>query len=392
MITKDGSPVNFQSKCINSLTGLRFVFVMMIVISHFEFLAASSDSYMLHFHNAGIGVAFFFMMSGFGLTYSSVTKNKCAMDKKWTPVSGYSYAFKKMQKLYVAYLFSMALMIPWTILRSLQAYDLPFAMGSCIGKFALGTTLLQSMAGTTKCSHILNGACWFLSTLFILYALYPLIEKINRKFLLNKVKLDILVLLAVFAIRIALFGGLYALDSAGMFFNDLSYGSPCLRITDFTIGILLCDIFIAKQTRNDSMIVGTASVKATIFEALIIIALISWWVMENAFSLGDFLDCHFKTLLDIVVAAVTIYAFSWQNGAVSKFLDSRIMLALGNSAMFIYLFHYPIRMNIGKITKMNCESPAIAATINIAVILVLTAMLTVFFMKLKSHKRLNNAK
>lgn len=60
---------------IDTLTGLRFIMIMMIVISHLEFLKFDDNLhnfYANHLWNAGMAVHFFFIMSGFGLTYASI--------------------------------------------------------------------------------------------------------------------------------------------------------------------------------------------------------------------------------------------------------------------------------------------------------------------------------
>lgn len=58
---------------IDSLTGLRFWMMVIIVLSHFGCLSNDypySSFYDRYLDNAVMGVDFFFMMSGFGLMYS----------------------------------------------------------------------------------------------------------------------------------------------------------------------------------------------------------------------------------------------------------------------------------------------------------------------------------
>ncbi len=56
-------------KRIQSLTGWRFPLVLVIAASHLEFLGGDGNVYDLLFRNPGLAVSFFFMVSGFGLTY-----------------------------------------------------------------------------------------------------------------------------------------------------------------------------------------------------------------------------------------------------------------------------------------------------------------------------------
>ena len=60
-------------KRIDSLTGLRFWMIMIIVLSHLTCLRGNypySSFYNRYLHNATMGVDFFFMLSGFGMMYS----------------------------------------------------------------------------------------------------------------------------------------------------------------------------------------------------------------------------------------------------------------------------------------------------------------------------------
>jgi len=61
---------------VKSIEGMRFVMMTAIILSHCEFLENTSISYFYsrYFHNATMGVDFFFIVSGFGL-YLAFTKN-----------------------------------------------------------------------------------------------------------------------------------------------------------------------------------------------------------------------------------------------------------------------------------------------------------------------------
>lgn len=60
-------------KRINSLTGLRFWMIIIVVLSHLGCLSNGypySSFYNQFLDNAVMGVDFFFMLSGFGMMYS----------------------------------------------------------------------------------------------------------------------------------------------------------------------------------------------------------------------------------------------------------------------------------------------------------------------------------
>lgn len=67
-----------MNKKIDSLTGARFLAIMMIVFSHFDFLTCNENVWWVYktfFKNASLGVNYFFMLSGFGLYVSYSTHN-----------------------------------------------------------------------------------------------------------------------------------------------------------------------------------------------------------------------------------------------------------------------------------------------------------------------------
>lgn len=354
----------------------------MIVISHFEFLSKISTFYTEHLHNAGMAVVFFFMLSGFGLTYSDLTRNKeKGLIETWSPLKGYRYAVGRVKKLYLAYILSMAMMIPLTLIAYLKDYDIVSSISRCILRFIFSATLLQSFAGTTKLSHLFNGACWFLSTLAILYAFYPLLKRVNRKYFVESHFNALFALFIAFVLRFIVLLAFYKIDNISAFFNDLSYGSPYLRIFDFVMGILLCDIYLAK-----SRAWGNGACVSNAFEIFSVGIVLCWWLLRNSFVLNSTeFDFVLKGSFDVLIVAVTLFVFSADGGIVSRFLSTSTMQTLGKSAMFVYLFHYPIRINVGKIIEMISLPVYQIMLINIVVIVAFTFILTYAFVKVKRY-------
>lgn len=237
-------------KRINSLTALRFFMIMMIVISHMEFWGGQDGTKNLYdycFHNANIAVDFFFVLSGFGLTYSCLVNEK----QKELPNSLFSSVkcgYKKMKKLYWLY----ALTIVWGFIACLKNALLD---GNDEGEIALlcsklvvSLTMLQSLSGTSEFSHAFNGVCWFMSCLLILYMAFPWL---NRK--LNACCKDVrstLLWLAtlIVASTVAHYVFGFAENSSGL--DDLNYGHPLFRIFQFSIGIVLCHLLILTKRKS----------------------------------------------------------------------------------------------------------------------------------------------
>lgn len=94
-------------KKIGSFTGLRFLFIMVIVICHFEFLRELQpfgDFYQKYIHNATLAVDFFFMLSGFGMMFSSQNSPRPADDKCPSAADCLRYGIKHIRKIYPVYI------------------------------------------------------------------------------------------------------------------------------------------------------------------------------------------------------------------------------------------------------------------------------------------------
>lgn len=126
---------------------------------------------------------------------------------------------RKLQKLYRWYVLSMLIMVPTTLLTLWNDKGI-MAIPNIIAKFALSLTLLQTIPSMSNFSYILNGVGWFLSALLVLYAVYPVLERLNRQ-LVSTRKLALSYLIVVFLLRFLclLFFSFIASNTR---FNDLT--------------------------------------------------------------------------------------------------------------------------------------------------------------------------
>ena len=325
--------INLNNR-IETLTGLRFIMIMMIVISHLEFLKCDDklqDFYTCHLWNAKMAVHFFFIMSGFGLTYASIKHQenfqyynyKCCI----------KYAIKRIKKIYPLYIVTMGIMFANVIYTKICLEEYLSIFKQTI-LFIFTGTLLQSATGMTMFSHAFNGACWFLSTLTILYIIYPKIGRANNLLIIKRETKSLFLILIVLILSYPIIRYIFEQIDKNTFFNDLAYGSPYMRIFDIIIGVILCDIYIYRK--HNAKIIKLSEIP-------VFICFIFWWLFRNTiFCINEY--NNLKTFIDISITAIVVLVYSYQIGIISKFLESRIMVKLGNMAMYIYLIHYPVRM------------------------------------------------
>ena len=91
---------------IDSLTSIRFFMILIIAFTHVYFLGGSDGvGKFIHTHiqNPSLPVEFFFVMSGFGLTYRSLFKGKKAIEGEFSFLKGLKFGIQRMKKLYWLY-------------------------------------------------------------------------------------------------------------------------------------------------------------------------------------------------------------------------------------------------------------------------------------------------
>lgn len=114
---------NSKKEKIDSLTGFRFVAIMLIVISHLEFIGEYEyigDVYKTYIHNATLGVDYFFLLSGFGMMLSYQKSNQSLVYNNIKECL--VYAKNHVKKIYVLYLVSMISTIPYYVYMNMNVW------------------------------------------------------------------------------------------------------------------------------------------------------------------------------------------------------------------------------------------------------------------------------
>lgn len=317
------------SKRIDTFTALRFLMIMTIVTSHLEFWSGQGGAMTIYdycFHNAAVGVHFFFLLSGFGLAYSQTLYNRAL------PVRhSVTWAYRKMSKLYTIYVGTQAVGMSVIILQMYDKGELCIkTLTGLIGKFAFSLSMLQSFTGISKFSHATNGVCWFVSTLFILYITFPLLNRLNMK--IQNSLWGIVVMSGVLVIMNTTIHYELRHFSEATMFNDMSYGHPFYRIFQFALGILLCDLFVLLKKKGIAMST-IKEIAAAIFGGI-------YYLTRNILPI----QTEIKITLDLLIASLILFVFAFQSGKISQRLtESTKLQELGRSVMYIFLIHYPIR-------------------------------------------------
>jgi len=304
----------------------------MIVVSHMSYWGNRGGIYDLHFHNARIAVNYFFILSGFGLTYAQSDKYRNNAQKTGL----YRYAFMRVKKIYPLYVTTMLIYVPWQIYtyHFNDGRDWSYTCIMTVVKVISVLPMLQSVTGRSSFTHALNSVGWFLSTLFVLYMFYPKLSEWNRKYILNRRRAIIsgIVLLILYCFMAKVF----LVIEERSFFDELEYCLPLIRAVPFTLGILICDNFLMDKSDGKKW--------AAVYEMAAVGIILGWFFTRNAVLPGK--QGHViqigKEIIDILIAMFSVYVFSREEGFISKLLNGKILIMLGNISMYIYLIHFPV--------------------------------------------------
>ncbi|MCR5260803.1 MAG: acyltransferase [Candidatus Gastranaerophilales bacterium] len=323
-----------QSKKINSLTGMRFFAIMIIVISHLEFLKnlPNGQIYMQFFHNPEIGVDFFFVLSGFGLMLSDINRNGWNIGNTINIKNLFMFAYNHIKKIYPVYIATIFLCIPLYLYQALSSGKTIAVISELLAlKLLCCLGVVQSFFGFSWLSHSFNGVCWFLSALCCIYFASPILINLLKRFCtsLNKTVFSLILCAICTPVFMYLFKYLQQITV----FDDFTYGSPFIRVFYVVFGMLLA-IFFKKLP----------DVKTSNFTELIVFSAYIAYFLCRKFVLFNLPYISIIYVIDIVFAGMAVLLLAYNQGFVSKLLSKPSMLYFGNISMYIFLIHYPVRM------------------------------------------------
>ena len=336
---------NVENKKIGSFTGLRFIMIMVIVVSHFEFLEnlpSFGVFYQNYLHNATMAVDFFFLLSGFGMMLGNLSRIKAEELRFPSAKDCLKYGIRHVKKIYPVYIvtiaFGLCAQITFAVYKS--KIGLSFILKQLL-KLFVNIPILQSATGMSVFTHAYNGVTWFLSALFCIYLISPILIYLLRKssksfysdFLYIIINFILIIVLAFVFEKVELY-----LKNQNLPVDNLVYGSPYRRVFYVLIGMNLAMIFQRITEKSFEI----SNIKANFFEILICSISILYFFTRNILPAGKY-----KYFVDVCLCAFLVFIFAFDKGCIPKILKKPFFQHFGNIAMYIFLIHYPIRIYCG---------------------------------------------
>ena len=303
-----------RKRRLEVLQSWRFLAFLTIFIHH---CAGLID---VNYGIAGLGVEFFFVLSGFMMAYNYWDK----FNEKLTLKETLKFLIKKIKKFYPLLIFTILLKAPITLYKyylEIVGVNLEY-IGITISRLIPSIFLFQSYIPNVDYFYAFNGVAWFLDVIILCYFLTPwIINKINK--LDNKKLIVIMVIIA----GLKFVYNHFITPLLGDYASYAGYIFPFYRLFDYLQGIFLGGIFLnLKDTKQNET-------KMTILEIGICVLLI--------------LGYHFRLLQDHktiqeILSILIVFIFAFEKGIISRILNNKVLIYLGGISMELYLVHQPI--------------------------------------------------
>ncbi|MHC8328119.1 acyltransferase family protein [Pseudomonas sp. LB1P83] len=314
-------PISFdRSGAIPALTGLRFAAALMVFFSHYNI--PGLEGWALRIQGSGYsGVTFFFVLSGFIITYNYLEKFESnALSNT------FQYIVSRFARIYPLY--ALCIIYPWMN----SGLETPLFL------YLAG---IQAWSGDVYFAFGINGPAWSISVEIFLYLMFPLLIPVLSKLNIINSR-NRLLAFAIFAFAAQLCLAAYFSMPGRVELTSISpdsahrwlYRMPATRIFDFCLGIAAAIYYKRHFVHSNkaqqfwSVAVGTS--------LMLVLVLMGW--TKNFLSAFSW-DASYAALFAIVILGLAIN----QTSRISKAFSGQTMILLGESSFAFYLIHAILR-------------------------------------------------
>lgn len=310
---------------IETLQSLRFIFFVMIFMSHFEY-----DGRPAFDAGGDCGVSFFFILSGFVL--SSAYGNKVSSD-------GFRYRqfmARRVKKLYPLHLLCLLAFVVINI-RSMDAGTLVRLLPNLL--------LVQSWIPSAGFYFSANAVSWFLSDILLCYSVFPVVFRVVRRMTPAALTGAWAAVLAAYAVLLC--------NIPDAMTNAIVYVFPPVRTVDFAIGVTLWRVAVWLKKRR--IAVFESRLTATAAELAVFAALAMTLAAHPYVNLQIRTACLFWP---VNVAIILLFACERQGGAVAWLLRRKPLIWLGNISFPLFMVHQmAISITLTVLLRLSAITP-----------------------------------
>lgn len=295
------------------LTSLRFFAAAAIVIFHIQGTFAWKQISVL-----AQGVSFFFVLSGFILTY--------VYGKNFDIRLFYVSRFARLWPVHV-----VCFLIVSLIIRPFELLFLPINQISAV----LNLGMVHSWLPVKDIPFSYNGPSWSISVEFAFYLFFPFLVK-SRNFKYYYMAIFFLCLLVVFIVELIDFP-LFKETFFHIIPSHVILQHPFVRVLEFATGVAFAKMFYTKP--------DFIKINGTFLELISVVFLMFYWItidliVKLFFEKSPWFSLWYSQCGGCLCFALLISVFSWENGAVSKFISNKFLVLLGEISFSTYMVHH----------------------------------------------------
>lgn len=325
--------------------------------------------FLLHvgcpFHWSNFGVATFFVLSGFLLSYRYQDTEILGGWK-----GGLKFAARHIQKIYPLHIVTMILIIILDVVGLIVTHTTSMLEFGKIGfKVFLNVLLLQSWFPSVSINVSLNGVAWFLSSILFGYFLFPTVKTWLKR-IENENSKVLLAAIGILIIQLGITSVLIMMNVKDDIFRWATYDAPFFRIGDFFIGAIAGEL---------AMCHGRSRIKHGKIPIILVMAaglvVNCWDIFSSHQSVVSKVFGNYTTIY-IPIATVLILLLSVEKTFLA---NSKALMFIGENSSYYFLIHYAVIKIMKSILRLNRIEPNDHWILILVVASVLTVFLTEFY-------------
>lgn len=322
---------------LDSLTGLRFVAALHVALTHMPHLQAD-DSLPVSFRRCvishGPAVPFFFILSGFILTYR--------YHRDFTVLNATSikkFYFTRFARIWPVHLLTLGLACFLSPNPNHQ---------NRIDSAILNAGLVQSWIPIELYSQSYNSVAWTLSIEVFFYLCTPFILRALAN---CRAVLGPLLAMTLPIWLLAATQSCYLSKSPSTLATYLVAVCPVVRLGEFLIGVLLALAFVQGRNGAPSRATQRECIEWTIVEsiALFFLATLLYW----GYTVPVYVRLNGYYTISL---AILILVFARQKGYLSHFFASTVLKYLGEISFAFFMVHCLVFVALDRLTPSNLGS------------------------------------
>jgi len=289
---------------LKPITGLRFLIAFWVFIFHIQIRwPIFHNLYLAEISNQGaIGMTFFFILSGYVLSYQYDLN-----------LSMRSYFKARFARIYPVYILGAILTLPWLIARDLIPTSTSFS--EILFLIIIDVLLLQAWFPPTF-GRWNNGGSWSISVEAFFYLSFPALKR----------KLDSFTTKQIIFVLISTYSGLLLISAAVYLYGDsgmsIAYSMPIFRILEFLVGICTFKLFHARVFKVPLGLIFSALLGFFVFDLIFFGSKLPMYVTHDWIAVP-----FFASLLIYITNRISI---------LSRILGSKSLNLLGKASYSFY--------------------------------------------------------